>query len=192
MTKPARVATILGLVLGVGAAACTQRVDGESGSRNPEVEKQSERPIIDSNSVSRDVEAALGERDIVDRVRAPEPGLTIPPAFHGNWAPSQAECPGSDWVFIEAGGYWAPDFIAALLEPVRVVRQTAPNGDVASTIIARIEWVSDGGEGIGRVRMSRAGEHLYMSSAEVVGEDEHWQHRNVRCLRPAFSGDRAD
>lgn len=180
MTKPPKAATIITAVLpGVFAAACSVQPADQNDPRIAEAANRSEPPVAVK---SRDAEAEPGERDIVDRVREPDPGLALPAAFHGHWASSRAECRGRVWVLIEPGGYRAPDSIAAFIEPARIVRQTTPDGVPAATITVRVELGGEDEELYrGRVRMSRAGEHLYMSNPDIVSEAEHWQLRNVWC-----------
>ena len=168
MTRFGKAAAIAGLLLGLAAAGVALTM-----GRGPASAPPSETPDAEE------------ERPIVDRVSRPEPQLTLPAAFHGTWAPTLADCGGAGWVRIEAGGFRAPDSVAALRAPVEIVRETTPVGVAAASIVARVEQMSEGETGTGRVRMSRAGEHLYMSNADAVGEAEHWQLRNVRCPDPA-------
>ena len=180
MTQAGRAAILSTLVAGSLAMGCSAGV----ADRNGPVVQDDARGAQASDTAqsrSRDGEIADDERSIVDRVREPDPRLTLPPDFHGTWASSLAECRSGDWVRIEPGGFRSPDNIAALVEPVRIVRQFTPGGETAATITPRVERMSEGELGVGRVRMSRAGEHLYMSNADVVGEAEHWRMRNVRC-----------
>ena len=182
MARAGRAETLSSLLLGAFAMACTA---GEAERNGPLA--QSNEPADRANesradaSKSDDRENGGEARAIVDRVREPGPGLTFPPAFQGTWAASLAECRSGGWVQIEPGGFRSPDNIAALLEPVRIVRQVTPAGEAASTISPRVEQMSEGEVSVGRVRMSRAGEYLYMSNADIVGEAEHWRMRNVRC-----------
>ena len=175
MTRFRKAAAITGLLLGLAAAGAALTMD-----RGPARAPPSAAPD------------AKEERPIVDRVGRPEPELTLPAAFHGTWASTLADCDGAGWVRIEAGGFRAPDSVAALRDPVEIVRETTPGGVAAATIVARVDQMSEGETGTGRVRMSRAGEHLYMSNADAVGEAEHWQLRNVRCPEPAQDETPAD
>ena len=185
MTRFGKAATIAGLLLGLAAAgaALTLREAAQEGPA-ANATASPEPPAVEEIQ-TRDREAEEGELTIMDRFREPAPELTLPPAFRGNWAPSLAECGGGGgWVSIEPGGYRAPDSIAVLLEPVRIVRHTTPAGEAAATIAPRIEQMSESKMARGRVRMSRVGDHLYMSNPDVVGEAEHWQSRNLRCPEP--------
>jgi len=175
MTRFGKAAAMAGLLLGLAAAGVALTMDrGPAGAPPSATPDAKEQPSI------------------VDRASRPEPELTLPAAFHGTWASTLADCGGAGWVRIEAGGFRAPDSVAVLREPVAIVRETTPGGVAAATIVARVEQMSEGETGTGRVRMSRAGEHLYMSNADAVGEAEHWQLRNVRCPEPAQDETPAD
>ena len=105
----------------------------------------------------------------------------FPPAFHGTWAPSLAECRGSLWVLFDAATYRSPDNLATLVRNVRVRQHRAPDGQPAITLLALAEFNSEGQVGRGQVRISRAGPYLYMSNPALVGESAHWRQRNIRC-----------
>lgn len=62
-----------------------------------------------------------------------------------------------------------------------MIHHTARNGQAADTINALVAQSGEGEVGIGRLRISRVGNVLYTSNAEVVSEDEHWNHPNIRC-----------
>lgn len=104
----------------------------------------------------------------------------FPPAFHGTWAPSLAECRGANWVRFDATSYRSPDNLSTLIRNIRV-RQHPPGGQHALTLVAQVEFNSEGQVGRGQVRISRAGPYLYMSNPEIVNDREHWRMRNVRC-----------
>lgn len=187
MTRAGRAATLSSFLLGALAMACTA---GEAERNEPLAQR--DEPVASANesraaqSERRGREKGEEARAIGDRVREPESGLTLPRDFHGTWAASLDECRGGGWVQIGPGGFRSPDNIAALLEPARIVRQVTPDGEAAATITPRVEQMSEGEPGVGRVRISRAGEHLYMSNADIVGEAEHWRMRNVRCPNPGY------
>jgi hypothetical protein len=183
MTSFARIAAILGLLPGASACSGQAAKDTETG----EAVNASARPITVSDSVPRDGNGADG-RSIVDRVREPVDGHTFPPDFHGSWAPSLAECRGSGWVHIEAGGLRSPDTIAVPIEPVQVLRVTMPDGLPVATITVGVEQMNEGQVSTGVARMSRVEEHLYLSNADTVTPVEHWQYRYVRCPNPAYGG----
>ena len=105
----------------------------------------------------------------------------FPPAFHGTWAPSLSECRGTMWVLFDATSYRSPDNLANLVRNIRVRRHRAPGGDRAVSLLALAEFNSEGHDGRGRVRISRAGPYLYLSNPEMVSERAHWRHRNLRC-----------
>jgi hypothetical protein len=186
MTRFGKAATIAGLLLGLAAAGVALVLRDAPQEERPAANTTAAPEPPPAGAIqTRDREAEEGELTIIDRFREPSPGLTFPPAFRGNWAPSLAECGlGGGWVSIEPGGYRAPDSIAVLLEPARIVQHTTPDRETAATISPRIEQMSEGDMARGRVRMSRVGEHLYMSNPAVVGEAEHWQYRNLRCPEP--------
>ena len=184
MTQAGRAAIVSTLVVGSLAMACSA---GEAERNGLVAQDDARAAQATDTSRSRDRESAEDERSIVDRVRNPDPELIIPSAFLGTWASSLVECRGGGWIRIEPGGFRSPDNIAALLEPARIVPQVTPGGEAASTITLRVEQMSEGDVGVGRVRMSRAGDHLYMSNADIVGEAEHWRMRNVSCPSSGYS-----
>lgn len=104
----------------------------------------------------------------------------FPPAFHGTWAPSPAECGGGNWVRFDAATFRAPDNLGTLIRHVEV-RRHPPSGQHAVTLVAQVEFNSEDQVSRGEVRISRAGPYLYMSNPEMVSDREHWRMRNVRC-----------
>jgi hypothetical protein len=185
MTRSAKTIVLTSVALAALAAGggLALRDAGQEESPAGDAGASREPPVVEKIE-TRDREPREGELSIVDRFNAPDAGLTVPADFHSVWAPSLSECRGRGWVSVEPGGFRAPDFLAALVEPARIVRETTPGGEAAATIVARVERMDEGEMGTGRIRMSRVGEHLYMSNADAVGEAEHWQHRNVRCPDP--------
>src|SRR5688572_369453 len=108
MTRAGRAATLSTFLLGALAVACTA---GEAERNGPFA--QGNEPVASANE-SRSVQSeprgreSREARSIVDRVREPGPSLTFPPAFHGTWAASLAECRSGGWVQIEPGGFRSP------------------------------------------------------------------------------------
>ena len=94
----------------------------------------------------------------------------FPPAFHGTWANTLADCGDIEFMTITRDRLSGRESGAILLKNGGMIRHTARNGQPAYTINALVAQSGEGDVGIGRLRISRVGDMLYTSNAEVVGE----------------------
>ena len=110
----------------------------------------------------------------------------FPPAFRGTWGPNLAACSGDRLEVFKVSenrirGYESDSL---LLKSTPVIQQSGPKSDDwAYTVVG---LTADRGEtevGFGKVRLSRIGSRLYMSNANSVPEEQHFndEFANVRC-----------
>lgn len=105
----------------------------------------------------------------------------FPPAFHGAWAATLAECRDIGYVIISLDRFTGYESDAVLLKNGGMILHSTPDGREAYTMNALVAQSGEGEVGIGRLRVSRVGDRLYTSNAEVVSEEEHWSYPRVRC-----------
>ena len=105
----------------------------------------------------------------------------FPPAFQGRWAPDRDACADKRAFSIAANRFSAYEWDAALLKSSGLIHQIAPDGRPAYTTLNLVAQSGEGEVGIARLRITRAGESLYVSNPEAVSEEAHWTHPNLPC-----------
>jgi hypothetical protein len=107
--------------------------------------------------------------------------FVFPLAFRGTWASSLAECK-SDFTFeILADRLHAYESRSIIIINSGLILHSDSKNEPAYTTVSLVGQSGEGEVGISKLRVSRVGEKLYSSDADVVSEDEHWKHANVRC-----------
>lgn len=105
----------------------------------------------------------------------------FPLAFQGTWAPTLAKCDAEEAITITEDRLYGYESTAVIIISVGIIHQTTPQGVAAYSTTNLVGQRAETEVGIGKLRISRAGEKLYTSNAEIIGEDEHWTNSNVRC-----------
>lgn len=109
----------------------------------------------------------------------------FPAPFRGLWAPSVGECGGDRQMVltISADRVSAYESDGVLLKNAGLILESGPGGSDAYSTMALLAYSGEGEVGIGKFRVSRVGDALYTSNADVVPEDKHFarDRRMVRC-----------
>lgn len=105
----------------------------------------------------------------------------LPAEMVGKWAGSQAECDDIAWIVIQPDRIIGYEMDGRLLIASSQAYETTPNGQDAITVNAMFATTAEGEVYMAKIRLSRAGDFLYMSNAEAVIEADHWNYPNIRC-----------
>jgi hypothetical protein len=128
--------------------------------------------------------ADIPESQLVTEVDGKE---VFAPAFRGTWSESAAECRNDQSLYTFTIGETRLDgyeWDAVLLKTTPMIGQSGPKpGQWANTVVV---LTADRGEtdvGIGKRRISLLDGKLYMSNADAVSADDHFnaKYANVRC-----------
>lgn len=105
----------------------------------------------------------------------------LPAEFVGTWASSRADCDDIAWVTIERDRVSAYEMDSRVLIASSRIHESAPNGQEALTVKILTAATAEGEVYFGKLRISKAGDLLFMSNAELVSEADHWKYPNIRC-----------
>jgi hypothetical protein len=106
----------------------------------------------------------------------------IPAGFQGRWASDAVTCRDADGKgvhVITAGRISGYESDAVLLKNALMFEQS-PDGKEATTLLALVAHSGEGELGIEKMRLSRAGDHLFLSP-EPAEPAQHWAHPLMRC-----------
>lgn len=120
---------------------------------------------------------AIPEAELATKINGRD---VFPRAFIGTWAFSLKACEDES-IVIEEGGTAGYESEAVLLKHTGMIHHDAPDGKEAYTVVALMAESGEGQVGIGQLRISRVGDRLFTSRADVVSEDDHWKYPNIRC-----------